>query len=124
MEQKFYRCAHCGNIIAKVHDSKVPVMCCGEAMQEIIPNTVDASNEKHIPEYTVNDNMVSVVVGSVTHPMSEEHYIEWISIQTNFGNQRKCLTPTSTPTAQFALIEGEEIEAVFAYCNLHGLWKK
>ena len=124
MEQKFYRCTHCGNIIAKVHDSKVPVMCCGEAMQEIIPNTVDASNEKHIPEYTVNGNMVSVVVGSVIHPMSEEHYIEWISIQTNFGNQRKCLTPTSTPTAQFALIEGEEIEAVFAYCNLHGLWKK
>ncbi len=124
MEQKFYRCEICGNIIAKVHDSKVPVVCCMQKMQEIVPNTVDASGEKHIPEYTLEGNIVTVNVGSIAHPMTAEHYIEWISIQTKHGNQRKCLNPDSEPVVKFALLDGDEIEAVFAYCNLHGLWKK
>ena len=124
MEQKFYICNHCGNIIAKVKDSGVPVVCCGEPMAEIVPGTTDAAVEKHVPEYTVSDGVVSVQVGSVEHPMIPEHYIEWISLQTNKGNQRKILTPEDKPQACFCLCEGEEVEAVFAYCNLHSLWKK
>ncbi len=124
MEQKFYICNHCGNIIAKVKDSGVPVVCCGEPMAEIIPGTTDAAVEKHVPEYTVADGVVSVKVGSVEHPMIPEHYIEWISLQTSKGNQRKILTPEDKPEACFCLCDGEEVEAVYAYCNLHSLWKK
>ena len=87
MEQKFYVCSHCGNIIAYVKDAGVPVMCCGQKMQELIPGTVEASGEKHIPVYEVKDNVVHVTVGSVEHPMLPEHYIEWISIHTTQGNQ-------------------------------------
>ena len=123
MEQKFYICAHCGNIIAFVKNSGVPVMCCGEKMQEIVPGTVDASLEKHVPVYTVEGNKVCVKVGAVTHPMQEEHYIQWISLQTKQGNQRKVLKPTDAPEACFCLCDGDEVEAVYEYCNLHGLWK-
>ena len=123
MELKFYRCAHCGQIIAKVKDKGIPVICCGEKMQEIIPGTTDAAQEKHVPVYSVENNIVTVKVGEVEHPMIEEHYIEWIAIQTKLGNQRKMLKPTDEPCAQFALLENDEIEAVFAYCNLHSLWK-
>ena len=123
MEQKFYICKHCGNIYAAVKQTKVPVMCCGAKMEEIIPGTIEASLEKHIPVYTVDGNIVKVTVGSVIHPMLEEHFIEWISIQTKQGNQRKSLKPGDNPTACFALCEGDEVEAVYAYCNLHGLWK-
>ena len=123
MEQKFYICAHCGNIIAYVKNSGVPVMCCGEKMQEIVPGTVDASLEKHVPVYTVEGNKVLVKVGAVTHPMQEEHYIQWISLQTKQGNQRKVLKPGDAPEACFCLCDGDEVEAVYEYCNLPGLWK-
>lgn len=123
MKQKFLRCKHCGNIVAVVKESGVPVMCCGENMQEIIPGTVEASTEKHIPVYKVEGNKVVVTVGEVEHPMQAEHYIEWVSIQTKFGNQRKVLEPTSKPEVCFIMCDGDEIEAVYAYCNLHGLWK-
>ena len=123
MEQKFFRCEKCGNIIAMVKESGVRVVCCGQKMTEIIPGTVDASHEKHIPVYTVEGGKVIVNVGSVDHPMSEEHYIEWVSLQTKFGNQRKLLKPGSAPTVCFSICEGDEVEAVYAYCNLHGLWK-
>lgn len=123
MEQKFYICEHCGNIIAMVKTSGVPVMCCGQKMKELIPGTTDAAVEKHVPVYEVKDNIVTVTVGSVTHPMLPEHFIEWISIQTKFGNQRKVLKPGEEPKACFALCEGDEVEAVYAYCNLHSLWK-
>ncbi len=123
MKQVFYRCNHCGNIVAFVKASGVPVVCCGEKMTEIIPGTVDASREKHIPVWSVDGNIVHVTVGSVEHPMLPEHYIEWISIETKQGNQRKELRPGEKPEACFALCEGDEVEAVYAYCNLHGLWK-
>lgn len=123
MEQKFYICERCGNIIAKVKDTGVPVMCCGQAMKEIVPGTSDASLEKHVPVYEVVDNIVKVKVGSIEHPMTKEHYIEWISLQTKNGNQRKTLSPEDKPEASFAIIEGDEVESVFAYCNLHSLWK-
>ena len=124
MEQKFYICNHCGNIIAKVKDSGVPVVCCGEPMGEIVPGTTDAAVEKHVPEYSVEGGLVKVKVGSVEHPMTPEHYIEWISLQTKEGNQRKALTPEDKPEACFAITDGDQVEAVYAYCNLHSLWKK
>ncbi|MCR5520916.1 MAG: desulfoferrodoxin [Lachnospiraceae bacterium] len=123
MEQKFYKCEHCGNIIAMVKNTGVPVVCCGEKMKEIVPGTVDASLEKHVPTFEIKNNIVYVTVGAVLHPMEEKHFIEWISIQTSAGNQRKVLTPGSEPKAQFAICEGETVEVVYAYCNLHGLWK-
>ena len=123
MEVKFYVCKHCGNIYAAVKESGVKVKCCGEDMTLIVPGTVDASKEKHIPVYKKEGNKVTVTVGSVIHPMEEAHYIEWISIQTKQGNQRKVLNPGQEPVACFCLCEGDEVEAVYAYCNLHGLWK-
>lgn len=123
MELKFYVCKHCGNIIAKVKDSGVPVICCGEPMSEIVPGAVDAAHEKHVPVYTVEGNTVQVQVGSVLHPATAEHHIEWIALQTKFGNQRKALDPTAEPKACFAICKGDEVQAVYAYCNLHGLWK-
>ena len=123
MEQKFYICKHCGNIIAMVKNSGVPVMCCGEKMTEIIPGTTDAAVEKHVPVYEMKDNKVFVKVGSVEHPMIPEHHIEWVSIQTKSGNQRKALNPSDKPEVCFAICEGDEVEAVYAYCNLHGLWR-
>jgi len=123
MEQKFYRCAHCGKIIAVVKETGVPVICCGEEMKELIPGTTDAAVEKHLPVYEVKDGKVYVTIGSIEHPMGEDHYIEWISLQTKQGNQRKLLKPGQPPKACFALCEGDEVEAVYEYCNLHGLWK-
>jgi len=123
MEQKFYICEHCGNIIAKVKDSGVPVVCCGQKMKELIPGTTDASLEKHVPVYEVADGKVVVTVGAVDHPMQPEHYIEWVSLQTKQGNQRKALQPGDAPKVCFSICEGDEVEAVYAYCNLHSLWR-
>lgn len=123
MEQKFYICEHCGKMVALVKESGVLVMCCGQKMTEIIPGTTDAAVEKHVPVYTVENNIVHVKVGEVEHPMTPEHFIEWVSIQTNQGNQRKALKPGDQPEICFALCDGDEVEAVYAYCNLHGLWK-
>jgi len=123
MDLKFYRCNHCGQIVAVVKKTGVPIVCCGEQMQEIVPGTTDAAVEKHVPVYEVNGNIVTVSIGSVAHPMIEEHYIEWVALQTKAGNQRKALTPGSEPKVNFALTDGDEVVAVYAYCNLHGLWK-
>ena len=120
---KFYRCKKCGQMVAMIKKTGCDVVCCGEPMQEIIPGEVEASKEKHIPEYKVEGNKVIVDIGSVAHPMIDAHFIGWVSIQTNFGNQRKALKPNDAPHVEFALLDGEKIEAVYAYCNLHGLWK-
>lgn len=120
---KFYVCAHCGNIITFAHNSGVPVMCCGEKMQEIVPGSVDAAVEKHLPVVEAKGSVVSVKVGSVEHPMTAEHYIEFIVIETSQGSQYKALQPGEKPEAVFALAEGEKMVAAYAYCNLHGLWK-
>ena len=122
-EMKFYLCQHCGNIIGKIHDAGVPVVCCGQKMTQLIPGTVEASAEKHIPVPSVNGSVVKVAVGSVAHPMIEAHYISWIYLQTTVGGQRKNLVPGAAPEVTFALAEGETPVAVYAYCNLHGLWK-
>ena len=123
MDMKFYRCETCGQIVAIVDKKACPVMCCGKPMKEIVPGTTDAAVEKHVPVVTVDGCCVKVTVGSVAHPMAEEHFIEWIAIQTKQGNQRKALKPGDAPEACFALCEGDEVEAAYAYCNLHSLWK-
>ena len=120
---KFYVCEHCGNMVTFVHASGVPVMCCGQKMTELVPGTVEAAHEKHIPVVEVEGSKVSVKVGSVEHPMMPAHFIQWIALETNQGSQIKYLKPEEKPEATFALAEGEEVVAVYEYCNLHGLWK-
>lgn len=120
---KFYRCNHCGNIVMMVHDSKVPMMCCGEKMTELVAGSTDAAVEKHVPVVDIKSNSVEVSVGSVMHPMEEEHYIMWIYLETNRGGQIKYLNPREDAMATF-LLNDEKPKAVYAYCNLHGLWKK
>ena len=121
MATKFYKCLHCGNVIKKVVDSKVPVVCCGEKMQELIPGTVDASVEKHLPVVTVLDETtIKVEVGSVAHPMLPEHHIAFIYVETENGGIRVDLK--DKPEAVISL-GNERAVAVYEYCNLHGLWK-
>lgn len=120
---KFYKCLECGKIIAAVNEKPCPTMCCGKAMQEMVANTVDAAKEKHVPVYKVNGNIVEVCVGEVEHPMTSEHLIEWIAVETESGNQRKVLKDGMAPKATFALVDGDKVKNVYAYCNLHGLWK-
>ena len=121
---KFYACEHCGNIIEYVKDVGVPVVCCGQKMTELGPGSSDGAREKHVPVVTVDGDKVVVEVGSVEHPMVEEHYIQWIAIETTRGSQRVKLDYTDKPRAEFKLVEGEELVAAYEYCNLHGLWKK
>ena len=122
-ELKFFLCTHCGNLAGMVYSSGVPMICCGEPMKELVPNTVDAAGEKHKPVVTVAGNTVTVTVGSVAHPMTEAHLIQWVALQTEQGVQRKVLAADSAPTVTFALTEGDKPVAAYAYCNLHGLWK-
>ena len=93
-------------------------------MEEIIAGSVDAAVEKHVPVYTVENGIVNVKIGEVDHPMLPEHYIEWVVIKTNSGVQLKELKPGDAPVVSFAITDGETVEEVYAYCNLHGLWKK
>lgn len=119
---KFYICEHCGNLIGMIHDAGVPMMCCGQKMTKLEPGIVEASHEKHIPVVRVDGNTVTVTIGSVEHPMVEEHSILWVYLQTDKGGQRKCLEVGKAPVATFALADENPI-AAYAYCNLHGLWK-
>ena len=119
----FYRCEHCGNIIAYIHDSGVRCQCCGEEMKPLVPNTSDGAGEKHVPVIEQNGQIVTVTVGSVEHPMLDAHYIEWIMLETKEGRQRKSLKPGAKPVASFALTDGDTVVSAYEYCNLHGLWK-
>ena len=123
MEMKFYRCLKCGQIVAMVKKKACPVKCCGEPMEEIVPNSTEASADKHVPVWEVKDGLVTVRVGAAAHPMLDEHFIEWIALQTKSGNQRKALKPGDAPEAVFALVPGDEVLSASAYCNLHSLWK-
>lgn len=123
MELNFYLCTHCGNVIEKVVDHKVPVVCCGEKMQLLDPATSEGAGEKHLPVLSVSGSQVKVSVGAVSHPMEEKHHIAFIVLQTEGGVQRKNLNPGDAPEAVFALVDGDKPVAAYAYCNLHGLWK-
>ena len=120
---KFYKCEICGKIVAMVKETPVDTMCCGQAMRELVPGTTDGATEKHVPVYTLDGNTVKVKVGSVEHPMTDAHHIEWIAIETENGNQRKELKPGDKPEATFALVPRDKVKSVYEYCNLHGLWK-
>lgn len=120
---KYYICEHCGNIIEFAKNSGVPVMCCGQKMTELVPGTSDGAVEKHVPVVSINDCEVLVEVGSVEHPMVEEHYIEWIVIETKKGSQKVKLSAADAPKAKFVLTKNDEFVAAYAYCNLHGLWE-
>ena len=110
-DMTFYRCRHCGNIIAHVNDSGVRCHCCGEEMQPLVPNTTDAAGEKHVPVVTVDGRTVTVSVGSVAHPMLDAHYIAWILLETKEGRQRKSLKPGEKPVATFARTESDAVVA-------------
>mgnify|MGYP001468953126 CR=1 FL=1 len=120
-DNKFYICRHCGNIIGLIYASGVPVVCCGEPMEQLTPNTVETSYEKHLPVVAVNGDTVEVSIGTVAHPMTLEHSIQWVYLQTENGGQRKCLKIGAAPKVRFAL-SGDRPIAAYAYCNLHGLW--
>ena len=119
--QKFYVCETCGNLVGRLEGS-VPMVCCGKPMKELVPNTVEASGEKHLPVYEYKDNFLDVSVGSVLHPMEEKHNISFIYVETKKGGQRKSLEVNKEPKASFVFVDDEPVN-VFAYCNLHGLWK-
>ena len=121
-ENKFYICEHCGNIVGMINDAGVPLMCCGQKMTKLEAGVVEASHEKHIPVVTKEDGFIMVEIGSIAHPMAPEHHIAWVYLQTDRGGQRKCLDVGSDPVVKFALKDETPI-AVYAYCNLHGLWK-
>ena len=120
---KFYKCNHCGNIVALVEAKGPKVICCGEEMMELVPKTADSAVEKHVPVVEVEGNLVKVIVGSTLHPMAEEHSIQWIALETEQGSQIKYLKPGQEPVAVFALTPGDKVVAAYEYCNLHGLWK-
>ena len=108
MEMKFYQCAHCGQIVAIVKETGVPVICCGEPMKEIVAGTTDAAVEKHVPVFEVEGDVVKVKVGAA---------------EDKTGQPEKALKPGDAPEACFKICDGDEVEAVYAYCNLHSLWK-
>ncbi|NLZ45356.1 MAG: desulfoferrodoxin [Clostridiales bacterium] len=119
---KFMKCNHCGNIVAFVEEKQDNIICCGEKMEMLIANTVDASVEKHAPVVTVQGDKVDVVIGENPHPMLPEHYIGWVVLETKLGNQRKILK-NGEPSACFKVCSGDKFVRAYAYCNLHGLWE-
>ena len=119
----FYKCEHCKNILTFMQFSGVVPVCCGAKMQKLAANTTDAAVEKHVPLVNIIGNQVKVQVGNVEHPMQEVHYIEWIVFETTLGQvQIKYLHPGEMPVAEFFMTASDTPKAVYAYCNLHGLW--
>ncbi len=118
---KFLVCRHCGNLVGVLHDSGVPMICCGQKMDVLEPNTVEASGEKHVPVVTVEDGAIHVNVGAVDHPMLDVHYIEWVYVETTNGGQRHVFKPGDEPSWTFSLGDEKAVK-VYAYCNIHGLW--
>ena len=121
-KQKFFICKICGNMAGLIKDEGVPMVCCGDEMTELIPNTVEASKEKHLPVAAVSGDGLSVKIGSAPHPMEEAHHIAFVYVETERGGQRKCLNTGEAPSLAFRFADDKPV-AVFAYCNLHGLWK-
>lgn len=120
---KFYKCKLCGSIVAKINEVGCAPSCCGEPMAEIKANTVEAAVEKHIPVAVRKGDLIHVEVGSVIHPMLENHYIEWVYLLTEKGGSFVFFKPGEEPKADFAIAPNDKPLAVYAYCNLHGLWQ-
>jgi superoxide reductase len=122
-ETKFFVCEHCGNFVGMINASGVNMVCCGDDMKEVEAKTADASTEKHVPVITVEDSLVKVDIGSVPHPMTPEHSIQWVYLETEQGGQRKCLSVDGEPHVEFSLTADDKVLAAYEYCNIHGLWK-
>ena len=122
IKQKFFLCRHCGNMIGLIKDEGIPMVCCGEDMMELVPNTVEASTEKHLPDVTVSGDKIIVQIGIVPHPMEDAHHITFVYVESENGGQRKCMAIGKEPKVSFSFIDDKPL-AVYAYCNLHGLWK-
>ena len=120
--QKFFICKHCGNMVGLIENKGVPLVCCGEKMTELVPNTVEASVEKHLPVVTVSGDTISVQIGSTLHPKEDAHHIVFLYVETERGGQRKKINIGEDPKMVFSF-SGDKPVAVYAYCNLHGLWK-
>ena len=121
MNVQVYRCELCGNMVEKVVNGGGTLVCCGQEMTLVGEDTTEAATEKHIPVVEKVDGGIKVTVGSVVHPMTDAHYIQWIEVVTGQGVLRKHLTPKDAPVATFLLDTDEYY--VRAYCNIHGLWK-
>ena len=119
---KFFKCDICGNMTGLITDMGIPMVCCGKKMTVLVPNTTEASTEKHLPAVTVSGNSLSVQVGSVPHPMEDTHFIGFVYVETEQGGQRKSLAPGAEPKCGFCFTDDKPV-AVYAYCNQHGLWK-
>jgi len=120
--QRFFKCDLCGNLTGFILNKGVPLSCCGQNMTELVPNTAEAATEKHLPSVNVAVNEIEVQVGSVPHPMDEGHHITFVYVETEDGGQRKCLKVGEDPKCTFSFFNDKPV-SVFAYCNLHGLWK-
>ena len=121
---KFLKCSKCGNIIIFMDEKHDHIICCGEPMEELVPGSVDAAHEKHVPVINESEGKVVISVGEVAHPMLPEHFIEWVVVHTDRGHYIKHLKPGDAPQVEFALLDNEIVFSAYAYCNLHGLWKK
>jgi superoxide reductase len=117
---KFFRCGICGNIVGLIKNGGGQLVCCGKPMEKLEANTTDAAVEKHVPVAERRDGKLYVKVGSAQHPMTEAHYIEWIAVTNGTSTQRISLSPSDKPEAIFC---DQENAQIYAYCNLHGLWK-
>ncbi len=121
-KHKFFVCKHCGNLVGLILNRGVPLICCGEEMTELIPNTVEASVEKHLPVIERQEDKVTISIGSQPHPMTQEHHITFVFLETVNGGQKKTFKIGQEPKLDFVLVNDEPV-AVYAFCNLHGLWK-
>ncbi len=122
MDVVFYRCKHCGNIAVKPYDSGVDLVCCGEPMERLVADTQDAALEKHVPAVTREGDVLHVNIGSVDHPMTPEHYIQFICLVADDDYTIHQLTPEDAPHCEFVLREGQKPLRVYEFCNIHGLW--
>jgi superoxide reductase len=121
--RKFYRCEVCENLLEVIYDADIVPTCCGLDMEELHANSSDGAGEKHVPVLERNGKSVKVKVGSVTHPMEEKHFINWIIVEQGARVQRFALKPGEAPEAAFDLDSAADPVTAFEYCNLHGLWK-
>lgn len=118
-----YKCDLCGTIVEELKFGAMHPDCCGQPMTLLVPGTSDGSVEKHLPVMEIDGKIVRVQIGENAHPMLDNHYIEWIAVETTRGMQKKYLKPCEEPKAVFLVDIDEDIIDVYAYCNLHGLWR-
>lgn len=123
MDLRFFICCRCGSIVTFLREPLRACPCCCQQLRELIPNSSGANPEVHIPVFQQEGNQIAVQVGRKPHPMIPEHYIQWVALLTRNGSQIRHLRPGDPPRACFPICPGDEVEAVYAYCNLHCLWK-